>query len=100
MRHLQIWVGSMLVGLLIGHVSWVHAASSSQSVGVRIIIPNREPAPVPGDLASDRDDAVVESDRALFEPVHPRPETSMEQSTTLLRDGDRTIILHTRIERL
>ena len=74
----------------------IHAASSSASAQVIIILPAREPSDPPLDafpeMASPWEEPVPAPDGSPGNPVRP---AAMERSTTVIYDGDVLRILHT-----
>lgn len=70
---------------LCGAVPWVEADSSSQTIGVQIIVPERPSLPT---------DASSDAGRADDLPAPPDG-ASTERTATLIRDGNAVTILYT-----
>ena len=92
MRTVHPWRGMVLLGLLYyGIAPWAMAASSSQTVGVQIIMPPRSSAtPTPLDEAMQPPPVPAETSAAISGPP-------VQRTTTIVPEGNSMTVLVTDV---
>ena len=85
------WLVAM--GLIFATVPWAEAKSSSQTVGIQIIMP---PRPTP---AAQTDHAAPPAD-AVAEAAQVEPDSPLQRTTTLIHDGNTATLLVTDVQSL
>ena len=91
MRTIHPWRGIVLLGLVYGTAPWAMAASSSQTVGVQIIMPPRpSTTPTPLDEALQAPPVPAEASAATSGPP-------VQRTTTVVHEGSSMTVLVTDV---